>query len=159
MALSREEIEEIAKRTADEVTSRLNEDNPSKCKECVTWSLVGMAATEALEHNAIVGGALREVGKTIKGMVSKDEWEDLVGELDWFERPITEMTADIAVHGALNELEKCGLDVSKARRLHQEGSKANEKGESSSARFRYIDLKNELISLAGKLTCLNGQDD
>lgn len=159
MAITREDISEIATRTADEVTSRLNENNPGKCKECVTWSLVGMAAIEALEHNAIVGGTLRDIGKTIKEMVSKDEWKYLVGELEWFERPITEMTAVIAVHGALNELEKCGLDVSKARRLHQEGSKANEKGESGLAQLRYIDLKDELVSLAGKLTCLNGQDD
>lgn len=129
-----------------------------KCKDCVTWLLVGMAGAEALEHNAAVSGTLQDVGKTIKDMVSPAEWEDIVSELDWFERPITEMTADIAVMGSLNELEKCDLDVSKARKLRLEGYEANEKGESSQARFRYVDLKSELVSLAGKLTCLrNGE--
>ena len=126
-----------------------------KCKDCVTWALVGMAGAEALEHNAAVGGALRDVGKMIKEMVSPEVWEDIVAELDWFERPISEMTADIAVMGALSELEeKCGLDVSKARELRKAGYVANEKGLRGAAQFRYIELKDEFVHLAGELTCV-----
>lgn len=127
----------------------------AKCKDCVTWLLVGMAGTEALEHNAAVGGTLRDVGKTIKEMVSPEEWDGIVSELDWFERPMTEMTAYIAVVGSLSELEKkCDLDVSKARKLHQEGSQANEEGKSGVAQAKYVQLKDELLSLAQGLTCL-----
>lgn len=121
----------------------------------MTWLLVAMAAAEASEHNAMVGGTLRDVGKTIKEMVDPAQWEDIVYELDWFERPISEMTADIAILGSLNELEKkCGLDVSKARQLRLEGYEANEKGMTGSARARYIELKDELVRLGGELPCV-----
>ena len=131
-----------------------------KCKECVTWLLVAMSAAEALEHNAGVGGYLRDVGKTIKEMVTPKEWKDLVSELDWFERPIAELTADVGVVGSLSELEKkCDLDVSRARELHREANEYNEKGISSAAWSKYIQLKRELVSLAEKMSCLkDGQD-
>ena len=114
----------------------------------VTWLLVAMAGTEALEHNAMVGGMLRDIGKKIKGMVRPEEWKDIVNELDWFEHPITEMTANIAIFGSLSELEKHGLDVSRLRKLSSEGIKANEARLSSAAQAKYIQLKDELLSLA-----------
>lgn len=131
-----------------------------KCKDCVTWLLVAMASTEALEHNAAVGGTLRDIGGKIKEMVEPKQWDEIVSELDWFERPISEMTAYIGVVGSLSELEKkCDLDVSRARELHREANEYNEKGISSAAWSKYIQLKDELVSLATKLSCLrDGQD-
>lgn len=125
------------------------------CKGCVTWLLLGMTAAEALEHNAIVSGTLRDVGKTIKAMVNPTQWEDIICELDWFEHPISEPIADMAILNSLDELEKkCGLDVSKARQLRLEGYEANKKGRTILARARYIELKDELVRLGGKLSCI-----
>ena len=131
-----------------------------QCKECVTWLLVGMASAEALEHNAAVGGTLRDVGKTIKEMVSPEEWDEIVSELDWFEKPLIEMTANIGVVGSLSELEKkCDLDVSRARELFSEANEYNKKGIYSGAWPKYIELKQELVSLATKLSCLRDGHD
>ena len=128
-----------------------NQDRQEKREPCISWFLVAMAGAEALEHNAGVSVALMDIAPMLKGMLTEKEWDEVVGELDWFEHPIDEMTANIAVSGALSNLrEQCNVDTTKAHSLFSEGLDALRASKCNIARQKFIDLKMELLSLGQK---------
>lgn len=151
MGIDREDIEKIAKASADEVMTRLGEPWPTIC-ECITEYSLALAASEALEHNAMIGGHFRKIGQMLKEILTEEQYEGLLAEYEWFEAPITEFTAEIYGAAAIRQVgEKCHVDVSEVLENFNKGLEWNRLKEAGTAQLRFMNVKQQLAYLAEKL--------
>lgn len=147
MPLTREEISQIAKATADEVIERRGDI----CK-CVDWFLVATASAEALEHNATVSDMAKDLHESLKEILPKKQLEDLEFQHVLLQGYITEGIAGMALSGALGSIrDKCNADISEVKRLASSGFEAIKKREPTMAAQNFSKLKGELVRLADNI--------
>ena len=153
MAISREDIEQIAKATANEVVKRkvAEEQRGDICK-CVDWFLVATTAAEALEHNATVSDMAKDLHENLKEIIPEKQLEDLEFRHVLLQGYITEGMAELALSGALGSIrDKCNVDISEAKKLAGNGFEAIKGRDPTMAAQSFTKLKGELLKLAGNI--------
>lgn len=147
MAISREEINEIATRTANEVIERRGDI----CK-CVDWFLVATAAAEALEHNATVSNMAKALHENLKEIIPGEQLEDLEDNHVLLQGYLTEGLAEFALSGSLGSIrDKCNVDISEVKKLADTGFEAIKKRDPQRAAQSFSKVKGELVQLAGNV--------
>ena len=117
--------------------------------ECIDWFLVAIAASEALEHNALVSGQMVSLKDALKEHMSEETIEDLAFRHALLGGYITENMAVMALSGSLGEIyRKCGANIDKAKELSSRGYEAIKKRDADEAADSYTNLKVELMKVA-----------
>jgi len=147
MPLTKEEISQIAKATADEVIERRGDI----CK-CVDWFLVATTAAEALEHNATVSNMAKDLHEELKEVIPKKQLEDLEFKHVLLQGYITEGIAELALSGSLGSIrDKCNVDISDVKKLADSGFEAIKTRDPIMAAQNFSKLKGELVRLADNI--------
>jgi len=148
VAISREEIEQIAQATADEVMKRKAADI---CK-CVDWFLVATTAAETLEHNATVSDMAKDLHENLKEIIPEKQLEDLEFRHVLLQGYITENLAEMALSGSLGSIrDKCDVDISDVKALATNGFEAIRRRDPTIAAENFTKVKVELIKLADNI--------
>ena len=147
MTLTREEIKEIATRTANEIIERRGDI----CK-CIDWFLVATTAAEALEHNATVSDMAKDLHENLKEIIPEKQLEDLEFKHILLQGYITENIAEMTLSGSLGSIrDKCEVDISDVKELAAKGFEAIRMRNPTIAAESFTKVKVELLKLAGKI--------
>ena len=155
MPLTKEEITQIAKATADEVIERRGDI----CK-CVDWFIVATTAAEALEHNATVSSMAEDLHDELKQILPEKQLEDLEYRHALLQGYVTERIAEMALASSLGSIrDKCNVDISEVKKLADAGFEAIKKSYPAEATRNFNNVKGELLKLAD-IICgqKNGQE-
>ena len=123
---------------------------------CIDSILIALAASEAMEHNAIVSKEARSIGINTQRLLSKDDYEELSLEHSWLEYPIKEPFAGLAFHIAMDTIkEKCNVAPDRVDFIidtfHEARKNSEKEGKFMEAGDKFIGIKTDIMDIAQDL--------